>query len=331
MNIFAEEDKAKLNGKSNGNKHPKGSWIEEDSREKNIDTMFWGGPPCLWTIVHTGYQNFQNNFLLSCGVFLKKKYPENWEKSLEWVNFNVLKPTGDMAKLADVIKSIKGHDYNYRCNDEPIVHFCFSDACRRQPYGVGEGNGIESIELGMTIVNRIPRQFWVNVGPQRISFNADELLTQQRYKIRCLEYGVSFPNSMKKEEWENLIRRATENATVVEPSHIMRTNANELEILSEWFGRHVPVSIRQPWNDKTDGVRVKEIERRIYFKWERLSEWMRRSFKESDVKTMRIFLEINGEEHKAGGHWWRYTISISFDLFDEEVVNQWLDKSGHTV
>jgi hypothetical protein len=328
MSLFAEEDKAKSNGKTNGSKHPKGAWVQEDTHEKTVDTMFWGGPPCLWTIVHTNYQHFQNNVLLACGVLFKHKYPDNWEGPLDYVNLYVLRPSGDPTKLAEVKKSLKSHDYNYRCKDEPIVGFCFSDACRRQPYGVGRDGGTDSLELGMTIVNCVPRQFWVNVGEHRISFVADELLTQQRYKIKCLEHGVPFPNSMKREDWESLVRRAIENATVVEPTSIMRTGAAEMEMISTWFARHVPIWIKlgRP-DDRKDVLRVVEKEQRIYFKWENFVHFLRSAYSDREVKTMRSFLDEHCEEHgKEGrGHWWRCTWSIRFDKFDEEVIERWLN------
>jgi hypothetical protein len=78
-------------------------------------------------------------------------------------------------------------------------------------------------------------------------------------------------------------------------------------------------------DDRKDSVRVKEEESRIYFKTDKLFEWMRRSYKESDVKAMRVFLADKGTEHKGGGHWWRYTTSVQFDVFEEEVLERWLN------
>ena len=330
LELFAEEDRAKANGKANGNKHPKGTWMQEDTVEKTIDTMFWGGPPCLWTIVHTKYQHFQNNFLLNCAVFLKKKYPENWDKPLEWVNFNILQPTGNMQKLAEIIKSVKGHDYTFKCNDEPIVSFCFSDACRKQLFGVGDNSGVEGLELGMTVVNCIPRIYYVNAGngDGRMMLEGKDIATYHKYKEKCLENGVKFPlNFTKSAEWDKLITKAMENATIVEPLSIQRTNVNEIELLSTWFSRVIP-----PWvkkgvvDDKTDYIRIKEVERRIYFKWERLADFLRRIYNERDAERMRIFVANQCEEHKEGrGHWWRHTWSISFDKFDEEAISRWLN------
>ena len=55
---------------------------------------------------------------------------------------------------------------------------------------------------------------------------------------------------------------------------------------------------------------------------------MRRYLRESDVTNMRHFLGDKGEEHKGGGHWWRYTTSVPFSLFDEEDIRRWLNVEG---
>jgi hypothetical protein len=49
-------------------------------------------------------------------------------------------------------------------------------------------------------------------------------------------------------------------------------------------------------------------------------------YSDREVKTMRTFVDRNCEFHLEGrGHWWRYTYSISFDKFDEEDVERWLN------
>jgi hypothetical protein len=328
IDLFSADTVAKSNGKANGKKHPKGSWMQEDTYEKTVDTTFWNGPPCLWTLAHRKVHDMQNYFLLNAGTFLKKKYPENWDAALTWVNFNVLQPSGNTEKLADAIKRFKHQDYEYTCQQEPICSHCFSDACRRQPYGVGQGGGGIDLELGMTIVNRVPCIFLINVGTERIAFTSEELLTQQKYKIKCLEHSVPFPNSMKKDEWEQLIRRAIENATTVEPTSIMKTGASEIEMISEWFSMQVPTWMKYEKNDDDkDVIRVKKEEARIYFKWKNFADFLRRRYRnEHVVGTMREFVNRRCEEHIEGrGHWWRYTWSIPFDTFDEEVMEKWLN------
>jgi hypothetical protein len=328
MEMFAAEEAAKTNGKTNGKKHPKGSWVEEATYETTINTMFWDGPICLWHIAHEGSHDFKNNFLMNVTTFLKKKYPENWEKALEWVNYNILKPVGDRDKLNDLIKRRRTQDYEYQCHDEPICSRCFAQACRKQPYGVGAdgGVGIDYYEMGMTIIERIPQLFFIGTDNNRRMFEAKDILSLYKFKEKCLEYGFPFPPDMKKVEWENLIRRNIENATRVEPTEALRTGALEIEILTRWLELYVPNYLRRGDTDEDD-VRVKKDERRVYFKWKALARHCTNSLTNTETEKIRSFItdESNCKYHdrKDGREWYRCRYSISFDKIDEEVIEKW--------
>ena len=326
MNLFAAEKQADDNGKRNGKKHADRVWVEEATKQDNVDAIFWDGPVCTRVLARFGVSHGQqNSFLCHCATFLKRKY-ENWDKVLEWVNYNILMPVGDREKLSSIIRRYGSGKYEYQCHDEPMHSFCDAHGCRNKRYGVGT-NGVDHLDLAMTIVNRKPPIFIVSAGGIRIQMSSQELLNQQLFQGRFLEERVHVPFPRKKDDHINWINTQIDSATVVEPQHIMRSNAGELELLAEWFGRHIPIWLKGVSNDKTDVLRVKEGERKIYFKWERLSEWLRRACKDSDVKAMRWFLYNNCEEHTEGrGHWWRHTISISYDMFDEDQVRRWLEE-----
>jgi len=338
LDLFKAEENAKSNGKANGRRHPKGAWVQEDSYELNVNTIFHDGPCCLWTISHDKNRDFQNNFLLNVSTFLKRKYPENWDKCLEWVNYNVLQPVGDRDKLNEIIKRGKTHTYEYMCQQEPICSHCNPHACRRMPFGVGDSGsgGVDFYELGITIINRDPQIFILNIGDNRVMMDAEELLNQQRFKVKCLASGAPFPHSLKREEWENVVRRAIDNATVVEPPTLMRTHAQEIEILTTWFGIYVPGCVRRvgvPYLNGgagrlDDAIRVRIEERRFYFKWQRLSHFCLRSYSGKEAMMMRTFVNNKCEEHRQGPgirDWYRHTYSIGFDVFDDDVVNRWLN------
>jgi hypothetical protein len=335
MEMFAEEDAAKTNGKTNGKKHPKGAWVQEESYEVTLNTMFCDGPPCLWTIVHEKCRGMQNNFLLNVLSFLKMKYPENWDKALEWVNYNVLQPVGDRDRLNDMIKRMRTQDYQYQCHDQPICAHCNPHACRRMPYGVGtSGNGVDHFELGLTIIERVPAIIIANFGDTRIEMASHDLSNQQKYRERCMDHGITPPMPRKKEEWDKMVMHSFDVAPRIPPSQIMRTNAAEFEFLSQWLSILVPNFMRAGEKGKEDIVRVKVEEKRIYFKPKKLMRYCRQlSFNED---SMRSFIDNKCQYHKDDGvgirEWWRYTYSISFDMIDVDDLETWLaaDKEDGT-
>lgn len=326
MDMFAAEDAAKANGKANGKKHPRGFWVEEDTYEKTINAMLWDGPVCLLIIAKNRCRDMQNNYLVDFATFAKKKYPENWEKPLEYANYNILQPVGDREKLNSIIKRFQGHDYNYMCDQEPICSHCHSHACRQQRYGVGPNGGPDDSELGLTRVDRVPSIYFGNAGDKRIQFAYSDFLTQNKYRERHLEYGAPLPPKMKNDDYEIFMRRMFENMTVVQPTSVMRTNAAEIALLTRWFYTRIPMFMRVGEKGNDDPVRVKVRERQIYFK-----EWALELFLSSlnrpDADAIRTFVENKCEYHGKddGGHWWRCTYSIPLDTFNEEVVNKWLN------
>jgi hypothetical protein len=351
--LFVTEFKAKQNGKANGKNHPKGKWVNPEigePYEESIKTMFWDGPICLWYISLEKCTDLQHNFLFVCGVFLKRKYPDNWDKALEWVNYNVLRPVGDAEKLQQLIKDFKNRGdrpYEYPCKTPPICNRCHAHACKKQPFGVGMGNGIDNYELGMTIMKRgADTTFIVNVGTERIPFTAAELTNMQRYREKCLAYAITFPNAMKKLEWDQVLRVSMENATIVDTPSILQKDAHEMEMIIRFLDAHIPMMVRTKGKEflegkgkKDDRVRIRDDEQRIYFKWPSCSLFCQRTFSLGDRQTekLRLFIAEKGIEHDRSygkGGWFRSTISVPFDLFDPLIVEHWLhpddtEEDGH--
>jgi hypothetical protein len=340
LGLFKDEEVAKANGHANGKRKPQGRWSQDDTHELTFKTTFSGGPICLWAIAHMRCRANQNNFLLSCAVFLKKKYPDNWEEPFTWVNLSVLDPPGNMDKFHEMVKRLKKQDYEYGCNDEPMHSHCNAGACRRMPFGVGQGKGgIDHHELGMTIVNRIPNIFIVNLGEGRMILDAHTLLNLQKYKERCLEHGVSFPNSMKKDEWENIVRKNREGATIVEPSELLRTNDDEWMALEKYISGQVKTGVRTRGDEYLNGrwgdyVRVKVDTGKFYFKWNSLRTFCERSLQlnQTRIHDLQLFLDKEAEiiSRDRMRDWFRSSMSMRFGQFDPDKVNEWLHPDTDT-
>jgi hypothetical protein len=237
-----------------------------------------------------------------------------------------------MEKLEALIKDFRRRDYEYRCKDEPICGFCHSRGCRLEPYGVGSGNGdAAKMELGLTKVNRIPI-IWL-MGETRIRLSSDDLLDIKKFRIRCLENDKPFPDKIKQPDWDEVVRRNVDAAVMVEPSVLFKTNVDQLEMLKAFFGRHIPHMVRARGEEFLAGrcgevVRVKLEEGRIYFKWEKMKYWCERvlgSFRK-EIEEMKVFLENNSKFHgrTEGKGWYRSTQSLHINLFEEEILEEWL-------
>ena len=171
----------------------------------------------MWIIARQKSHHMQNNFLLNVATFGKRKYPENWETFVAWVNYNVLQPVGDSKKLEELIDSERKKDYQYKCGEEPIHSFCDTAACRLKKWGVGNANGNGNWDPGFTIVDRHPRMVFAQFGNRRVLMPMEDILNQQRLILRCAQEGGQPPPPMKLVEWQSFIFKLLEDATVVPP------------------------------------------------------------------------------------------------------------------
>jgi hypothetical protein len=338
--LSAADGKVKSEARATGRKtHGAGKWQEEETEELTRIATFCDGPDCLWHISKSGcQQGSQHNFLLNVAAFLKRKYPENWKDALKWVNFRILRPPGDPERITELIKSVASKTYEYTCKDEPIVSHCNPYLCRMAKYGVGNDKAqAEHIEMGLTIWNTEPRKYFVNIGNKRIWLTGKEMLGQNLYREKCLEYGVSFPDKMKQSDWDAIIRRAVDNATIVDPPEILRTNASEIDILHIYFSLHIPNGVRSGGEEYLAGkigdlVRLKVKEETIYFKWHGLARFVYGGVRLNgkELEALKMFIVNRGREYGKTElrDWFRCTLSLPFAVFDEAVVDKWLHPEG---
>jgi hypothetical protein len=316
-------DKKQQNGSGQRRSNiPKGVFILDAAGNADIKDVYKGGPPCLRIIAHLGATELQHDVLFENATFVKKKFPDNWEQALDWVNLHVLHPPGDPERLKELKKSHSKASYNYRCNQSPICDYCDSHACRLQPYGVGSSvSNAERYEFGLIIVDKEPREFYANIADKRVSLSAKELMSQDLFNQSCLAVGVTeWPDKVTKREWEKIVQRALGTAQTVPPSKINRTQADEWEMLEEFLRVHIANHVRadrggalkgEGKND--DSARIVLEEKRIYFKdrsFHRFIFQVRREL----AKGLRHFIDRNTVHHtqeKGSGirGWYRGTYS----------------------
>jgi hypothetical protein len=102
---------------------------------------FLDGPPCLATLVQIGFpEGSRNNGLYNLAVFLKRRFPDDWEKRLHEYNERCMRPALPYGEVQQTISSFKrDKEYRYKCSESPITQHCNSGLCRTRKYGVGGG------------------------------------------------------------------------------------------------------------------------------------------------------------------------------------------------
>jgi hypothetical protein len=116
----------------------------KEAKPDKADVPFGDGPPCLQRLATNGFpEGTRNNCLFNLGVYCRKKYGDDWESELEALNYKLMDPP---LAASEVIQVQKSKEYQYTCEQAPLVSVCSKDACLGRKYGVGPGDGGAELE-----------------------------------------------------------------------------------------------------------------------------------------------------------------------------------------
>ncbi len=329
LDVFAKPDKTFQRSRSTYKNT--GRWVAENA---TVEETFKDGPICLDMHARDGVSVNQHNYLIDCSTFFKRKYPDNWEEPLQWVNVNVLRPPGNPDKLKEIIRTVRDKQYFPRCQEEPMASRCYSRACRLQKYGVGEGNGGAGQDMALTVIDTYPAIYFVGDDENRMKLTSDELTNLTKYRNKCLDHQRDFPVNVTAKDWLLLIHTLIKDAVKVQPSILHRKNFEQLEALEKYFAIHITWWAHSKGDEFLTGkvgddVRVRIKDERIFCKWRKVLSWCDRVLKMNkvDLGNMRAFIEAEAMYHaKEDGErdFFRCSHSFRFSMFDENEVHNWL-------
>tara|TARA_R110002020_G_scaffold103231_1_gene241711 strand:- start:2299 stop:3822 length:1524 start_codon:yes stop_codon:yes gene_type:complete len=251
-------------------------------------------PPCLQHLVVQGFpKGTRNSGLFNVGVFLRKKYPDDWEKRLEDINIKYMQPPLGAQEVLTIGKQLQRKDYFYRCNDQPIASFCNSSLCRTRKFGIG-ANGGTPLFSNLTKQDSDPPIWFLDVEGGRLELETDDLLNQNRFQRKCMDALNKIPPKVKENVWRQIIQQLLDVLTIVEVPKESSTEGHFIELL-ENFCTERPARERdelllhKPWTN----------EGRTYFRLGDLMDYLHRNnFKEYQRNKLTSKLkQLHGEPH----------------------------------
>ncbi|WP_192259335.1 TOTE conflict system archaeo-eukaryotic primase domain-containing protein [Mesorhizobium caraganae] len=94
--------------------------------QEEDDTLFASGPPCLQTLHAKGGfpDGTRNDGMYNVAVYLKKRFPDDWEDRMDDYNRAMCRDGGYLNKeeIKNTIKSVRKKEYWYRCKRHPSMH-----------------------------------------------------------------------------------------------------------------------------------------------------------------------------------------------------------------
>jgi hypothetical protein len=222
--------------------HEKYALTEEELENFNIpleDDWFKDGPMCLKQMATFGFVEGQrNNTLQEIGVYLKKRFPDDWKKKLEEYNAHWFKNLqgGSLGpqEVLNIQNSLTKKDYFYGCKRPPLKPFCNSQKCRLQKHGVGEGNVPDNNVSKLSVMVSNPKVWFLTYEGKTVVLSSRELATQRLWQIEATEQTGKTPQLLKQKDWETLLSKLQTNINII-PADPETTNRGKLRgFLSKW-------------------------------------------------------------------------------------------------
>ena len=267
--------------------------LEASPLTENIDWLDQA-PPCIQHLIVQGFpKGTRNSGLFNVGVFLRKKYPDEWEKRLEKVNLEYMQPPLGAQEVITVTKQLQRKDYFYRCNDQPIASHCNSPLCRTRKHGIG-ANGGTPLFSNLTKQDSDPPIWFLDVEGGRLELETDDLLNQNRFQRKCMDSLNKIPPKVKDNVWRQIIQQLLDSLTIVEVPKESSTEGHFLELL-ETFCTERPARekdellLHKPWTENG----------RTYFRLADLMEYLHRhNFKDYPRNKLTAKLkQMEGSPH----------------------------------
>jgi len=173
------------------------------------------GPPCLQVMSINGFPEHTRNIsLFNVGIYCKKADPEEWQDVLRKYNKHLFsKPLSD-KEVDEVIKSLNKKEYNYQCNQEPLVSFCNAPLCRTRKFGISNASSLPIVNSITKIVG--DDALWVlDVEGGRLELTTEELYDPRRFGVKCLNnLNIVLPK-INIEQWQAWLQAQVSKAIEV--------------------------------------------------------------------------------------------------------------------
>ena len=190
---------------------------------QGVDGDLVDGPPCLADISKVSNQkgfDGKDRFMYNYHVFVKMKYPDSWEQKVKNAPVKFFEElhanAWDDKKLNAKVKSWKGSEKGYTCNESPLSDFCKKGICVKKKFGVLAGSkgaypvltNLRKIE----IFEEPEYEFDVTkpdgIGTATVHCKSIEHLNDQRKRRNAIAKAAGFPPPLIKGDEEQAVLEA---------------------------------------------------------------------------------------------------------------------------
>lgn len=182
------------------------------------DELLEDSPPCLQTLAIKGFpQGSRNNGLFNVAVYVKKRWPDDWEHRLDAYNQKFMDPPLTSQEVGAIIKGARKKDYAYRCSDHPISSVCNRTICLTRKYGVGGFSDDPGVTFGQLVkLTTEPETYLWDVNGLRLELSAEELMNQVACRLAVMRKLNVITSLVRAPAWTKILRERMERLEIIE-------------------------------------------------------------------------------------------------------------------
>jgi hypothetical protein len=242
------------------------------SETDNTDDLLKGAPPCLQTILKDGMpEGGRNDMMYNIGVYLKKRFPNEWESKMYIYNEQYMKPPLKHPEMTKSIESLGKKDYLYKCKLEPIVSFCNSKVCSKREFGVGDNVPPPEI-TGISKYPSDPPLYFVNIDGDSVEVDDITLHDPEKFSVACMNQISKPMLPLGKIIWRKQLVKLFEKLQVLDAPDSSKIDVQIKDLLADFI-------------NKAPGKKIDDLKRGLpftengitYFKFKDFWKYMQRS------------------------------------------------------
>jgi hypothetical protein len=188
------------------------------SNEGADDTLPWG-PPCLNALLVNGEVRAglsrRSEVLFNLAIYYKKVFRGNRDKmisAISEINSKYFNPPVHLSDVRARVGSALNKNYQYRCNESPLVEHCDNAACKLRKFGIVDPlrvrgvNGASTPGLSGGDFGQLVRYgtddatFEWTIRGKKLKFKAKHILNQREFRVKLMndtgwDVGITNPSS----------------------------------------------------------------------------------------------------------------------------------------
>jgi hypothetical protein len=242
------------------------------SETDNTDDFLKGAPPCLQTILKDGVpEGGRNDMMYNIGVYLKKRFPNEWESKMYIYNEQYMKPPLKHPEMTKSIESLGKKDYLYKCKLEPIVSFCNSKVCSKREFGVGDNVPPPEI-TGISKYPSDPPLYFVNIDGLSVEVDDITLHDPEKFSVACMNQISKPMLPLGKIIWRKQLVKLFEKLQMLDAPDSSKIDVQIKDLLADFI-------------NKAPGKKIDDLKRGLpftedgitYFKFKDFWKYIQRS------------------------------------------------------